>query len=107
MALQPIDLQTLFTQMEKVGREQSVQKDGNLLHAVLQNDHSQKLELERHKGVTETTNEYAGPEKLNSRANGRNNAERRGEKKNGTKDEKQKTRYYCDPAIGSNLDITL
>ena len=42
MAIQPIDLQTLFTQVDKVGKAQSAQREGLAVQQAIQGAHLQE-----------------------------------------------------------------
>jgi hypothetical protein len=112
VAIQPIDLQTLFTQIDKVGKEQMNQKEGAHLQAVLQNAHLQKKTEERFHAVTELQNTGDGTERLKDR-----NARRQGggEHPSGRKPDedgaaesgdKGDPPVIRDPALGKNIDIS-
>jgi hypothetical protein len=53
MAVQPIDLQTLFTQIDKVGKDQSVHREGAQIQASLQSVRVERLGVERDHSVNE------------------------------------------------------
>jgi hypothetical protein len=110
MAIQPIDLQTLFTQIDKVGKEQMNQKEGVHLQAVLQDAHLQKKTAERSHSVTEPQNIGDGMERLKDR----NARQQGGEHPLGQKpdedddtesEDKGKPPVIRDPALGKNIDI--
>ena len=64
MAMQPIDLQTLFTQMDKVGKTQSLQREGLQIQASLQQVESQRKAEEHIREVNETQNMEEETEKV-------------------------------------------
>lgn len=107
MALQPIDLQTLFTQTTQVGKEQAVQKDASPVAQSLQGAQlAQKAEI-RDTAVNETHDEEEGPEKAGDRA--RRGAERRKRQQKGVKASGApvpSADVVRDPALGRNVDIT-
>ena len=75
MALLPIDLQTLFTQANQVGKEQAVQKDAPPAAQSLQGAQLVQKTEKRDKAVNETHDQEEGPEQVKDRA--RRGAERR------------------------------
>jgi hypothetical protein len=108
MAIQPIDLQTLFAQMEKVGKTQAMQKDGVQIQQALQQEQSQMKALEHVRSVNEAQEigeetgkikdgrggqQYQGQE-------GREDTEAEGE------DKKNESGLLRDPSLGSNIDIS-
>ncbi|MDR0761070.1 MAG: hypothetical protein LBF74_13345 [Treponema sp.] len=111
MAIQPIDLQTLFTQVDKVGKEQMNQKEGVHLQAALQSAQMQKKNEERSHSVTELQNTGEGTERLKDR-----NARRQGDehppgRKSDEKDAAEtegggEPAVIRDPALGTNIDIS-
>jgi hypothetical protein len=111
MAIQPIDLQTLFTQVDKVGKEQRNQKEGAHLQAALQSAQIQKKNEERSHSVTELQNTGEGTEHLKDR-----NARRQGgehtpgrqpdEKDAAESEDGGEPSVIRDPALGKNIDIS-
>jgi hypothetical protein len=67
MAIQPIDLQTLFTQVEKVGKEQANQKQGLQLQQSIQGAQEQRRTDERIQSVNESQDTGQGPERVKDR----------------------------------------
>jgi hypothetical protein len=57
MALQPIDLQVIFSQTEKVGKEQSALKDGAALQRSIAFTQDERKNAEKLEAVNETTDE--------------------------------------------------
>jgi hypothetical protein len=111
MAIQPIDLQTLFTQIDKVGKEQMNQKEGVHLQAVLQAAHLQKKTMERSHSVAESQDIGDGMEQLkdrNARRQGEEHpADQKPDKDDDTESEdKGKPPVIQDPALGKNIDIS-
>ncbi|MDR0472552.1 MAG: hypothetical protein LBH43_02605 [Treponema sp.] len=64
MAIQPIDLQTLFTQADKVGKAQSLQREGLQIQQSLQQVDSQRKAEEQIRAVNEAQNTGEGAEKI-------------------------------------------
>jgi hypothetical protein len=53
MAIQPIDLQTLFTQIDKVGKAQSAQREGLAVQQAIQGVQLQRKTEEQIQSVNE------------------------------------------------------
>ena len=67
MAIQPIDLQTLFTQVDKIGKEQAAQKDGLAMQqAILGIKMEQKTEAQI-QAVNKAQDSGEGAEKVKER----------------------------------------
>ena len=107
MPLLPIDLQTLFSQANQVGKEQAAQKEASPTHQSLQGAQLVQKTEQRDNDVTETPTTDEGAEKIKDRE--RRAAERRRRGKESKKPaapapaEKDVVR---DPALGRNVDIT-
>jgi hypothetical protein len=112
MAIQPIDLQTLFTQIDKVGKSQSVMREGLAIQQAMQGVQIERKTGEQIQSVNEAQNMGEGVEKVKDRNSSRQKKENeKGESKN---QEKNKTpsgkpeRYViCDPKLGMKIDISL
>jgi hypothetical protein len=68
MAIQPIDLQALFSQVEKVGKLQANQKEGIQLQQAIQGALEQQKTEERIQSVNESQDVSQGPEKVRDRS---------------------------------------
>ena len=64
MALLPIDLQTLFTQANQVGKDQAVQKEAPPQAQSAQGAQIVQQAEQRDNAVNETTTQEEGPEKV-------------------------------------------
>jgi hypothetical protein len=107
MAIQPIDLQTLFTQVDKVGKAQTAQKDG-LIQQAIQGAQMERKTEERIQSVNETQNTGDGAEKVGDRGE-RGQAGgggKRREKDEEAREEEERT-IIRDPSLGRNIDISL
>jgi hypothetical protein len=116
MAIQPIDLQTLFSQVDKVGKNQALQKEGLQLHAHMQGIQQQQKNQEQVQSVNETQNTGEGIEKVKDDGGQKNprqgeqapeeeageTAEADEKRSNGT----QRNSAFRDPALGRNVDIS-
>jgi len=112
MAIQPIDLQALFTQLDKVAKSQVVQKEGQQIQEALQQAQTQRrLEQNIHSvNQSQHMGEEAGTIKDENRrgahANqGRTMGKQEEEDEDPTADD-EKLDLIRDPALGRNLDIS-
>ncbi|GHV56496.1 hypothetical protein AGMMS49579_21130 [Spirochaetia bacterium] len=113
MAVQPIDLQTLFTQMEKVGKLQASQKEGVAIQQSIQSLQMQKRTDEHIRSVNEAQDTGQGTEQINDRnAHKRQHEETpdNGDKKGDNGDETAAAggtpTVFRDPALGKNIDFS-
>jgi len=113
MAIAPIDLQTIFTQVDKVGKTQAAQKDGQALAQAIQGAHIQKKTDEQIKQVNEAQNTGEGADKIKDRNSNRgqsqNNSSKRDEKNLEDSEEKKDVNnsFFRDPYLGNKIDISL
>ena len=125
MAMQPIDLQTLFSQMDKVGRSQIQQREGLQIQATLQQVQSQKKAETAVRQVNETSpdpgngtlkikdensgspRDQGGKQKADKQeiqepaADSNENSENEN-----SKNDNLKNSFFRDPALGRNIDIS-
>jgi hypothetical protein len=109
MAIQPIDLQTLFTQVDKVGKEQSNQKEGLQIQQSLQGAQEQRKTEERIRSVNESQDTGEGTERIKDRS-GRQSQGQEGSGK-GRQDkpdpvEEPELAIIRDPSLGKNIDLS-
>jgi len=105
--LLPIDLQTLFTQANQVGREQAVQKDALPQAQSLQGAQMAQKTEQRDNAVNETHDQQEGPEQVKDRT--RRGAERRRRKaaqKGAPAGPPAQKSVVSDPALGRNVDTS-
>jgi hypothetical protein len=108
MAIQPIDLQTLFTQLEKVGKAQASQKEGAMIQQAIQSVTIQRRTDENIQSVNETRDTGRGAEEIKDQNGRRRQAaedEGAGEREEG-EGEKPKIPVFRDPALGRYIDFT-
>ena len=109
MAIQPIDLQTLFTQMDKVAKTQSAEREGLALQQAIQGAQIQRKTEANIQAVNETQNMGDGAEKVKDRgAQGQEGG--KGKKKDQEEEsspEKNHASFISDPSLGRNIDISL
>jgi hypothetical protein len=113
MALQPIDLQTLFTQVEKVGKEQANQKQGLQLQQSIQGAHMQQKAEERVQSVNESQDTGRGTERIKDRSP-RRHREYKGDGEDIDDEDRRSldplpaddSSVIHDPALGKNVDLS-
>jgi hypothetical protein len=111
MAIQPIDLQTLFTQVDKVGKNQSNQREGLAIQQALQNVQIQKKTEERVHTVNESQDVDQGPERISDRNARRKPGEeaRSSSRREGpdgeVPDGDEPLPVIRDPDLGNNIDL--
>jgi len=114
MALAPIDLQTLFTQVDKVGKAQAAQKEGQAIQQSMHGVQIQRKTEEQIRQVNETQNAGEGVDKINDRHGNNKKNESNKNKKNNIDDEqedetdnKRELQLFRDPSLGNKIDISL
>jgi len=111
MAIAPIDLQTLFTQVDKVGRTQAAEREGQALHQSMQGVEIQRKTDEHVKQVNETQNTGEGPDKINDNSQKHNqggkNEKRKQDENDDVKEEEDNRLVIKDLNLGNRIDISL
>jgi hypothetical protein len=111
MAIAPIDLQAIFSQVDKVGKTQAAQKEGQMLHQAIQEVQFQRKTEEQIQQVNEAQNTGEGAEKVKDRDAGhgqkQNSNSRNDENKKDENAEEMKTLLLHDPYLGKKIDISL
>ncbi|MDR0525484.1 MAG: hypothetical protein LBG90_06400 [Spirochaetaceae bacterium] len=106
MALQPLDLQTLFTQIDKVGKLQSAERDGLAVQQSMQSGHLQKKNDEQVHSVDQTK-EDEETEAINDRRARKKSEKRKNPKKEKEEDpETKKPPEFRDPSLGKHIDLS-
>jgi hypothetical protein len=110
MAIQPIDLQTLFTQIDKVGKEQSVHREGAQLQASLQAARVERQEVERDHSVNETQDTgQGGAERAGERQGRRQDGKKSSadDKPDAAAEEENEDPHIIrDPCLGKHIDVS-
>jgi len=113
MAIAPIDLQTLFTQVDKVGRTQIAEREGQALHQAILGAQIQKKTEEHLQQVNEAQDTGEGADKINDKTqrqkerNKNNKENRESDEEDGEDNEGKKSFYDLrDPSLGKKIDIT-
>lgn len=107
MPIKPIDLQTLFLQMDRVAKQQSVEKEGAALQQALHGAAVQKKVDESARAVKPVADDQKGAEAVRDKDEGEGGAERREGKRREAEDEDAPgAETVKDPALGGHVDIT-
>ena len=110
MAIQPIDLQALFSQIDKVGKEQSAQRDGLAAQQAILGAEIQRKTEENIQSVNKAQNTGEdGTEKVKDRKanNQENSSGEKKENKQQGQEEKSMAQVIRDPSLGKKIDISL
>jgi len=106
MSIQPIDLQTLFTKMTQVGKDQAVEKESIMLQQAIKGSEIEKRNQQNDNSVNRANNSDEGPEKTKED----NEQHAQDQKKKKKKNEKDKTpekrEILSDPNLGKNIDFS-
>jgi hypothetical protein len=113
MPIKPIDLQTLFTQMDKVGREKAAERDTSAMQVSLQAAQSQKKAAEQNTSVQGTRDDTEVSkkginidEKEEQGAASADEGDRGGPPDDGNEPEKPEAEVIRDPGLGTKIDIS-
>jgi hypothetical protein len=106
MAMQPLDLQILFSQLDLIAKEAAAQKDGHTLRNAINASTIEKRNEEKSQSVNETQDTDDELEALSSDKN--QNSKNKNNKKNAQKEnEEQGSRsFFRDPSLGNYIDLT-
>ena len=107
MGIQPIDIQTLYTQMDKVSKDVVHQQQGASLQNAMVQDSRMKKEIE-HKNIVSQTEKDEKSGSVNADGKSGSNGENQNQKKK-AKSEIESSEELCvikDPNLGKNLDIS-
>ena len=111
MAIQPIDLQALFSQIDKVGKTQSVIREGQQIQDSLHQVQTQRKLEENVRSVNEAQDMGEEPAKVREDDKGKGAFASSGGKGMQEEDEEkdnseENLHFIRDPALGKNIDIT-
>lgn len=107
MAIQPIDLQTLFVRLSTIGREQSAQKQAIAQAQVVAGEEIAQRSQDSGHTVRETDEISDGPESVNEDESGENAREQgKREEKKGESDGPGDDDVFRDPDLGQNIDLS-
>jgi hypothetical protein len=109
MAIAPIDLQTLFSQLDKVSKTHASQREGQAVQQAIQGVQLQKKLEEEINQVNEAQNTGEGAEKIKDRGNEPNSEQKNnGKRKNNSQNDDNKETAFIlrDLSLGNNIDIS-
>jgi hypothetical protein len=111
MGLQPIDLQTMYTQLDKISKSTVAEQQGAQLARAMRQDETQRQELLRSEIVNELRADNEAIQAVDDKGR-RNGAEqkRRGKKKNaGAQDEEAEAaepQVFTESYLGQHVDVS-
>jgi hypothetical protein len=112
MPLLPIDLQTMFSQMSQIGREQAVQKEVPPQYQAVQAEQIVRRTEHDDKAVNQAREPEEGPERVKEqgrRRRRRGSPPERGRKGGGPApvegQQPERRQVFEDPALGHNVDL--
>ncbi len=103
VAIQPIDLQVLFSRLNEIGRDQSTLREAQAqAQMVAASEIAEQSEQLEHR-VTQARTDEEGPEQVNDESG----KEKRGSGERGTeaRDERADDQVFRDPDLGQNVDV--
>ena len=108
MAMQPIDLQVLFTQLDKVARNQTQQREGLQIQAALNQVQSQKKAEEQVQSVNQAQDIGFGVPMVKDEKPQSQTQEREMKEDEEAQGETEESRNpaFRDPSLGRNIDIS-
>ena len=112
MAIQPIDLQTLFTQADKAIRSHGTQGDGLSVQQAMHGVQIERKTGEQSQIVQEAQKQGEGVEKTKDRKRGQNSESNSEQEQNENEETEeasvqQDNSVIRDPSLGHNIDISL
>jgi len=111
MAIQPIDLQTLFTQLDKVAKNQAMQREGQHIQESIQQIQIQRKNEQNIQSVNQSQDlgeeaEIIKDEKRHGGRESNGGARERQPEEEESQAAEEKRSIIRDPALGRNLDIS-
>ena len=106
MSVRPIDLQTLFSHINQVGKDQAVEKNAAALQQDQQARHLIQETEQKDHSINETKKAEEGLEGVGSKEQhpaAKEERKRRKERKR--EEEKRSQNFFRDPDLGHNIDL--
>jgi hypothetical protein len=109
MAISPIDLQTLYSQVDKVGKQEAAQKEGTALLQSIQQAKIQQDTDERIRSVNEAQDTGEGAEGVRDKNGGKAGREGSGRHREEAEEKAEAAddTVIRDPDLGRNIDVSL
>ena len=106
MAISPLDLQTLFSQVDKVAKQESAAREGAALsQSILQSKLQQQTD-ERLRSVNQTQDMGEGAEAIKDKKGGQDGRQKKSEE-NAEEKAQHEEAVITDPNLGTNLDFNI
>ena len=105
MPMLPIDLQVLFSQMNQVGKEQAVLKDGSAINQSLQGMQTVQNTEHEDNSVNQSKEIGEGLEKIKEEVQEKKKRQRQREEKEKKKLKIKNKNVFKDPDLGKHIDI--
>ncbi|MDR1466421.1 MAG: hypothetical protein LBI40_02225 [Treponema sp.] len=106
MAIQPLDLQIMFNQLDNVGKTQASQRESLMIQQTLQSLHAEEKIQADIQAVNESPDAGDGSEGVNDRSAHAQTGSGQGGERKKDKREREKTQLLWDPYLGKNVDIS-
>ena len=108
MPIRPIDLQTMLMQLNQVGREQAVEKEGAALQSAMKGAADQKRLDESKESVHRAEDAEGGPRPIADSAGKPPQGEEAGKEAatEGKEGREAKEEIIKDPDLGTKIDLT-
>lgn len=106
MPIKPIDLQTLFSQLGQVGKQQAAEKDGAALQQAVHGAVVKKIEDEAAKAVQRPKDDETTPEAVKDRRPSPEKQKGQERKGDEPEPEDEGVETVHDPALGGHVDIS-
>ena len=105
MPILPIDLQTIFAQMNNVGKEQAAQKEIAPQHQAMQASELVRETDQQDHSVNQTRDVEDGVERVREESEKRRRRREHEEREKKEDREKRRPRYLQDPDLGRHVDL--
>jgi len=109
MAIAPIDLQTLYTQLDKIGKTQGSQAHNMQVQSVLQDAEKAKQQLEKQKKISSTTMpDENDTQKIKDRQHNQDDENKNSGHEKESQEEKLEKKQkvpFQDPDLGQHIDV--
>ncbi|SIQ05724.1 hypothetical protein SAMN05920897_10355 [Alkalispirochaeta americana] len=110
MAMQPIDLQTLFVRLSTVGREQAALKQAVAQNQIVTGEEIARRSQDSGHTVRESSDVSPGPETVDDQETGGNQRSSSDKKENhegeSGDDQEREDRTFRDPDLGQHIDLS-
>lgn len=106
MAIQPIDLQTLFVRLSQIGREQSALRDAVAQNQAVVGGEIAQRSQEDARSVRHTEDVSEGPETLDNDSSSQNEQAGSGREEEESEEEWKEDDFFRDPDLGRNIDLS-